>query len=744
MSGKHVPFPTREQVLTFIREAEGTVGRREIARAFQISGAQRADLRALLKELEKDGQLQRGRGRRLSPPGTLPEVTVVVLTHCGPEGDLYARPFIWPGDEPPPTIVVEAQKRRGHHPAGEREAGVGDRVLARLTRTSETRYEARVIRCLAQAPQRLLGVLVEARDGLRLRPTNRKERDEFRVEPGDAGGAGPGDLVEVELLSQRSLGLRRARVVDRLGERDGPRSISLIAIHTHDLPVDFPEEALAEAEAAQAVGLAGRTDLRDLPLVTIDGEDARDFDDAVFAQADPDPTNPGGWQVVVAIADVAHYVRPGSALDRTAFERGNSVYFPDRVVPMLPEALSNGWCSLRPEEERGCLAAFMTFDAEGTLLRHRFTRGLMRSAARLTYTQMQAARDGQADATTEPLLATVITPLYEAHAALSRARHKRGCLELDLPERRVILDDSGTVIAVAPRARLDSHRLIEDFMIAANVAAAETLEAKGRPCLYRVHDQPTPEKLIALADFLATLSLPFHKGTVQRAGQFNGILERVRGTAHEAMVNDVVLRSQAQAEYSPDNIGHFGLSLRRYAHFTSPIRRYADLVVHRSLIRALGLGEDGLPDGAGEGLAEIGRHITATERRAAQAERDAVSRYTASFLMESVGATFAGRVNGVSRAGLFVTLAETGADGLVPISTLPGDYYRHDETAHCLRGERSGLTFALGNPVTVRLREANPVSGGLVFELLEGGSKEKPRGAAKLRRSARLVQRVRR
>jgi ribonuclease R len=722
---KHVPFPTKDQVLEFIRENQGEVNRREIARAFSITGAQRADLRALLKQLEDDGAIQRGRGRKVAPQGALPEVAVLRVTHSDAEGDLFCRPENWPEDEEPPRILFLAD-RRNRRGQGGPEVGVGDRILARLSRQGDRRYEAKCIRRLSAAPARILGILAAGRDGLRLRPTNRKDRDEYQVEFQDANQAGPGDLVEAELLPGRRLGLRRAKVVDILGEEDGPRSISLVAIHAHDIPVDFPQEAIDQAEAAGPVPLGKREDLRAVPLVTIDGSDARDFDDAVYARPDDDPANPEGWVTLVAIADVAHYVRPASPLDTAAKERGNSVYFPDRVVPMLPEALSNGWCSLRPNEERGCMAVWMVFDREGNKIRHQFVRGLMRSVARLTYEQVQMARDGHPDDTTGPLAEPVIAPLYGAFKALLAARHRRGTLDLDLPERQVVLNEDGIVERIVPRQRLDSHRLIEEFMIAANVSAAETLETLQQPCMYRIHDQPTHEKLEALSDFLATLDISFHKGSVKRSGQFNGILEKVKGTTHEHMVNEVVLRSQAQAEYNPDNIGHFGLALRRYAHFTSPIRRYADLLVHRALIRGLGLGKDGLPPEADEDFDEIGQHITATERRAAAAERDAVNRYTVSYMASHVGATFPGRINGVTRAGLFVTLEDSGADGLIPIGSLPNDFYIHDEAAHCLRGQATGWEYPLGGPVEVLLREANPVSGGLLFELLQGGRQGKP------------------
>lgn len=735
-----VPFPTRDQVLAFIHDSDAPVGRREIARAFGITGAQRTELRALLKDLEADGALTRGRGRRVAPPDSLPEVAVVHVSHSDAEGDLFCRPEHWPEGQPAPRILLWPEPR-GRAKAGRGrpggaigagpEIGVGDRLLVRLSRVDDGRYDARPIRRLGSAPTRLFGLLVEGPEGLRCRPASRKDRDDIAIPRDQAAGAAAGELVAVDLLPGRRQGLRLGRVVERLGAEDGPRSLSLLVLHALDIPTVFSDEALAEAAAAGPVSAEGREDLRALPLVTVDGADARDFDDAVFARPDPDPANPGGVEILVAIADVAQYVRPGSALDHAARERGNSVYFPDRVIPMLPEALSNGWCSLRPDEDRGCLAVWMTLDADGVRRRHRFVRGLMRSAARLTYDQLQEAADGRPDATTAPLMDAVVRPLYHAYAILARARQRRGALDLDLPEKQVFLDpETGAVARIEPRVRRDSHRLIEEFMIAANVAAAETLEARHHPCLYRVHDQPAAEKVVALAEFLSTLGISFPKGTVQRADRFNGVLAKVRGTAQEHMVNEIVLRSQAQAEYSPDGIGHFGLALRSYAHFTSPIRRYADLIIHRSLIRALDLGSraEALPDGAGDSLDEIGRHITATERRAAQAERDVLTRYTAAYLQTRVGAIFAGRIAGVTRAGLFVVLDETGADGLVPISTLPGDYYRHDEAAHCLRGQDSGLTFHLGAPVEVMLREANPISGGLLFALVKGGQHEPPEG----------------
>ena len=468
--------------------------------------------------------------------------------------------------------------------------------------------------------------------------------------------------------------------------------------------------------------------------MTIDGEDARDFDDAVWAEPDGSPENPGGWHLLVAIADVAHYVRPESALDKAAYERGNSAYFPDRVVPMLPEALSNGWCSLKPEEERSCLAVHLWIDSEGRALRHRFLRGVMRSAARLTYGQTQAAFDGRPDEAAAALLDGVIRPLFGAFEALARARTARGTLDLDLPERQVVLAPDGQVAAIRPRERFDSHRLIEEFMIAANVAAASTLEDVHQPCMYRIHDAPDPQKLEALRQVLDGLGLRLARGQVIKPGLFRRILEQVRGQPHAAMVHGLVLRSQSQAAYAPENIGHFGLALPRYAHFTSPIRRYADLSVHRALISGLGLGHGALAKGAEATFAEQGRHISMTERRAQAAEREAVDRFTAAFLKARIGEIFSGRINGVTRFGLFVTLDDSGADGLIPISTLPEDYYDHLAAEHSLVGRRWGRRYSLGERVSTRLTEADPITGGMVLELIEGEAEahEAPTEAAEV------------
>jgi ribonuclease R len=622
-----------------------------------------------------------------------PAVTVVVITGTDPDGDAIARPATWDtAHGPAPTIFMVPE------PRGRPALAPGERVLARLKPLGVGRFEGRTMHRLADTPARILGVF---RDG-RIIPTDRRAKSEWIVPPGERGDAADGEIVLAEPLPHHRLGLKPARIIERLGAMGDARSVSLIAIHTHDIPQTFPSAALEEADEARATPLGRRTDLRDIPLVTIDGEDARDFDDAVFAEPDGD-----GFRLIVAIADVAHYVRPGSPLDHAARARGNSVYFPDRVVPMLPEALSNGWCSLRPHEDRGCLFVELRINADGRKTTHKFGRGLMRSAARLTYEGVQ--RD-HAD----------YPPLFAAYRALVSARQARGTLDLDLPERKILLDGMGQVISIQPRPRLDSHRLIEEFMILANVAAAEELERLRQPAMYRIHASPSEEKLASLRDFLHGFGISLPSGDQVHPRDLDRALRRVAGTPDAPLVNEVMLRSQSQAEYSVDNIGHFGLALPRYAHFTSPIRRYADLLVHRALIRGLRLGEGGLAKDEAAHFPDTAQHITATERRAQLAERDATDRYLAAYMADKVGADFAARISGVTRFGLFVTVQESGSSGLVPVRSLPDDYWRHDEREQTLTGRRTRLVFRLAQEVDVRLAEASPITGSLVFHILQG------------------------
>jgi ribonuclease R len=723
-------FPSRDAIVAFIRANPGHIGTREIAREFGLKNADRVVLKRILRDLADDGTVAK-RGRKILEPAALPPTVMADITGRDTDGELLAAPTEWDteNDGPAPKIRIHVPRR----PQPGTAAGIGDRALLRVEKTSDgdgAPYRGRVIKVIDHARTRLLGIFrALPAGGGRLVPVDKKQAGrELNIAKDDTGGAEDGDLVSVDLVRTRGYGLASGKVKERLGSLATEKAVSLIAIHSHDIPQAFSPSALREAEDAKPAELKGREDWRDLPLVTIDPPDAKDHDDAVHAAPDPDPNNKGGYIVHVAIADVAFYVRPGSALDRDALTRGNSVYFPDRVVPMLPERISNDLCSLVPGEPRGALAVRMVIGSDGRKRSHSFHRVLMRSAAKLNYAQAQAAIDGRPDDTTGPLLEPILKPLYTAYALVKLARDERDPLDLDLPERKILLKADGTVDRVVVPERLDAHRLIEEFMILANVAAAEMLEKKALPLIYRVHDEPSQEKVHNLQEFLKTLDLPFAKAGALRPALFNRVLGQVRGEDYEPLVNEVVLRSQAQAEYSAENYGHFGLNLRRYAHFTSPIRRYADLIVHRALIRSLGLGEGALPETETlETLAEVAAQISVTERRAMKAERETADRLIAHFLADRIGASFQGRISGVTRAGLFVKLSETGADGLIPIRTLGSEYFNYDETRHALIGTRSGAMHRLGDVVDVRLVEAAPVAGALRFELLSEG-KSIPRG----------------
>jgi len=724
------PLPTRQQILDYLRDSPSPVAKRDLAKVFGLKGADRIWLKEQLRQLQEEGHLERHRGKRHAPRDRLPPVAVLEVAGQDEDGETLARPTSGPEAETPEAYTIYLAPDRGRHPPA-----IGERVLARLAYIEEQRYRASIIRRLSASIRRLVGRLEAGPDGgFLVIPADRRVKEVYRIGAAARQGAEIGELVLVEpIKSPRRRGPEEARVLERLGRSDEPRAFSLIAITEHGLPDAFPEAATEEADAAGPLALGDRLDLREVPLVTIDGADARDFDDAVYAEPDGDPANPGGFRILVAIADVAHYVRAGGALDREALRRGNSAYFPDRVVPMLPEALSNGWCSLRPGEERGCLVVEFFVDAGGHLQRHRFRRALMRSAARLTYEQVQAAFDGDPDETTGPLLEAVIKPLYAAFAALDRARAERGTLELEIPEKQVVLGAGGAVEGIVPRQRLASHRLIELFMVTANVAAAEALEAKRQSCMYRVHPPPDAAKVEALGEVLRALGLAFAKGQPIRPSLFVKPLQQVSGTAAAQLVGELVLRCQSQAYYAPANEGHFGLALFRYAHFTSPIRRYADLLVHRALIAAYDLGDGGLPPEDTAHFEEWGEEISQCERRAAAAERDTMDRFAAHFLAGAVGCILPGRIVGVTRFGLFVRLDESGADGLVPVGSLPDDHYEHDERLHALVGRRWARVFRLGEPVTVRLKEADPLTGSLILHLEEGqaGPSPWPKGSEK-------------
>ncbi len=721
-------IPSKAEILQWISDNPTQTAKRDIARAFGIKGADRIDLKRLLKELESEGHLEKRR-KTYRDPETLPPVSVCEVTGPDRDGDLHARPMEWQGDGPEPRILIVERR-------SDAALGAGDRALLRLARVQDEdhQYEGRLIRKLNRTAMRMLGIYRAGSDGGRIVPIDKGNDKEWQVAARDAHGARDGELVEAERAPKDRMGLPRARILERLGDPSAPKSVSLIAIRQHGIPDIFPDAAVAEAEAAEPVALGRRTDLRDLPLVTIDPSDARDHDDAVFAAPDDDPGNEGGHVLWVAIADVAHYVRPGSELDREARKRGNSTYFPDRVVPMLPEALSADLCSLTEGEERACLAVRMVLDAQGAKLSHRFYRGLMRSPASLSYEEAQAAEDGHPSEKTAPLLEPVIRPLFAAYRALRAARERRQPLDLDLPERRIELSRDGRVTSIAFTERLDAHRLIEEFMVLANVAAAETLSAKRQPLLYRVHEEPSPEKLDALREVAEASGFTLARGQVLHTVHLNRLLAQSEDTEFDELVNMSTLRAMTQAYYSSENLAHFGLALRHYAHFTSPIRRYADLVVHRALITAHGWDEDGLSPADIEMLDATAEAISDTERRSMVAERDTTDRYLAAYLSERVGAEMTGRISGVQRFGLFVKLDESGADGLVPVRALGGEFFHYDGEAQTLMGADSGRVIGLGQRVTVRIAEAVPVTGGLVLDLLEVEGERLPPPRSRARR----------
>ncbi|MBJ6372086.1 ribonuclease R [Sedimentitalea arenosa] len=727
-----VHIPTKAEILDWIAANPTLSSKRDIAKAFGIKGAARIDLKRVLRELEAEGHLER-RKRSYKDPDRLPPVSVLQVKAPDADGDLFARPLEWHGEGVEPIVLVVP---RASDPA----LGEGDRILARLTvvTAEDHNYEARLIRRIGTNPKRILGIFRKGAEGGRIVPIDKAQGTEWTVPEANRLGAKDGELVEAEQAGPKArMGLPRARITSRLGDPSAPKAVSLIAIHQHGIPDQFPDDVIAEADACKPVGLKGREDLRDMPLVTIDPSDARDHDDACLAQPDDDPKNPGGHVIWVAIADVAAYVRPGSALDREARHRGNSSYFPDRVVPMLPDRLSGDLCSLHEGVPRACVAVRMQLDAEGNKIGHRFVRGLMRSVASLNYREVQEAIDGTSNDRTAPLLDPVLKPLFAAYHALARAREERQPLDLDLPERKIVLAEDGTVQSVNFSERLDAHRLIEEFMILANVAAAETLIAKRSPLLFRVHEEPAPEKLDSLREVAQAAGYNLAKGQVLQTRHLNQLLRAAEGSENDELINMSTLRSMTQAYYSPQNFGHFGLALQHYAHFTSPIRRYADLIVHRGLITAHGWGKDGLSGEDMERLERTAEHISETERRSMMAERDTTDRYLAAYLSERVGNEFTGRISGIARFGAFVKLDETGADGLIPIRSLGREYFHFDRDAGTLMGADTGFTIGIGQRVTVRLAQATPVTGGLELELLDVEGNAMPKAQSPAGRSPR-------
>ena len=727
---KVADLPSRDDILKFIADQPGKVGKREIARAFRVSASERIALKKLLREMTAEGLLEGARKSGMRVQGDLPNVCVIRVTGRDSENNLVARAVregdVLDGEDAAEITIIEPGGR-GRVNRSAQLVSPGDTALARLARLAKNRYEARIIRKLGGSLGTVIGVIRHRPDGPWVVPVNRQERYEFRAREG-AEGLEEDTLVKAEKISAGRTGTRSGvgsvKIIETFGSANAPHAYSIIAIAEQGLPTDFPDDVLTQADKADPndIDANARTDLRDIAFVTIDPADARDHDDAVFAEPDPAPDNAGGHIVWVAIADVAVYVRPDSPMDKEARKRGNSVYMPDRVVPMLPERLSTDLCSLREHEERPCMAVRMRFDAYGKKLGHKFVRGTMRSAAKLSYQEAQRVFDSTPeslpeDAPGKALAENVLHPLWDAYQAMAQARETRAPLIIDKPERRIEMDDKGRITRIYVPARLEAHKLIEEMMIAANVCAAETLEQRQTPLLFRVHDAPPPDRVHALADFIRPLGARIDLGQPVVPALFNRLMVKAREGEHYPTISEAVLRTQSQAIYTPENIGHFGLNLGRYAHFTSPIRRYADLIVHRALIRALKLGNDGLTDSEIEKLPTVAEAVSVTERRAMIAERTAADRYLSAYMSDRIGDRFAGQISGVSRAGLFIKLNETGADGLVPISRLGAERFFVDDDKLSLVGGTTGTVFRIGQPVEVSLVEATPLQGGLLFSL---------------------------
>ena len=704
--------PSSSDIIEFVRGRDGVASKRDIARHFGVKGPTRTALRKLLKKMADDSIIDLDRNKQIRVSGEMPPVAPIEVIAVDDDGCLSCVPIQWKGNADPPRIVITPKEAARTKPT----PGLGDRFVAKLSKNDDGSFEGKIIRAIGKGSESFLAVYKKMRGRGLAQPVDRRSKDAAEIAPDDAGGAKDGDLIWVEIKSKRSYGPKAARVKSIAGHIDDTFAYSTIALANNDIRTEFPEPVLDAAMSAKLPALEQRTDLRDTPLITIDPADARDHDDAIFAEPDTDKDNAGGFRVIIAIADVSYFVRTDSALDNEAIKRGNSTYLPDRVVPMLPERLSNNLCSLRPDEDRPCLAVEAIISKDGLLKRHKFMRAMMRSAAKLSYDDAQNIADG-ADAPAN--IKRHIENLYGAYHARMREREKRAPLDLDLTERKIIIGDDGRIDRIIKRERFDAHRVVEEFMILANVAAAEALERTQTALIYRIHDQPDPERLNSAREYLKTLDYSLVKGGSIRPANFNQILKIAAQREQKEMISEVILRSQKQAVYATDNLGHFGLNLSRYAHFTSPIRRYADLTVHRALVRAFTLGDGAQTQAEAEALDEIAEDISNRERQSISAEREASDKYLSAFLETRIGDEFTGRIRGVTRFGLFIGLDENGADGFVPIRTIGGrEYFRFDERNNSLIGERSGEYYFLGQSVVVRLEEATPINGGLRFAMM--------------------------
>ena len=727
-------LPSRDELIAHIREKDGPSIRRDIARTFGVRGAERAKLRRMLIELENDGLIARSNKQKWSPSDRLPPVTVLVVYDIDEDGYPLVKHVNWDEGKPYPFIELKTGSKNVKAP------GLGDRILCRLQPNGEQTYKAILMRHVSKDAKEIIGIFRETNEGGLLESIDRRNSKDIFISDNHKGDAKDGELIKVGLIPGKHYGMSRAKVIKPICDASSSGAISMIAIHESDIPFEFSEPLLSATEKLEQPKNIARKDYRDVPLITIDGTDARDFDDAVFAEPDKSADNPDGWHLIVAIADVSWFVRPDSILDREAYKRGNSVYFPDRVVPMLPPALSNNLCSLLPNQERACLAVDLWITKTGVLLSHKFQRAIIKSFGRFNYEQVENIYNGAPS----PIPRSHIDNLYMAFKSLSHERKNRGTLELDLPETKIVLERQGNVKSINTIKRLDSHRLIEEFMITANIAAGTELTRLNKPAIFRIHDEPDKEKLEVLRRVLAEFKTNLPKSKIYRASDFNTLLTKLKKHPNSQLINELILRSQSRAEYSPQNIGHFGLNIRKYAHFTSPIRRYADLLVHRSLIRGLGVektckDEEKLAENTIDSFIKIGEHISATDRRAVNAERNANDRYTAAYLSRYLGELFTGVISGVTKAGLFIRLDKIGAEGFVPASRLTGNRYVFDSKKYTLSNKQLGIKHRLGEKVEIRIIEANGIKSSSIFEI-NNDDKSIQRQRKKTKKSYRKIK----
>jgi len=703
------PIPSREAILELLGQHGGPMTIESVSRALHLSAS--ADLDALTKRLAamlRDGQLIQNRRGGYGVARKLDLIPGSVIANS--EGFGFLRPDAGGED----LYLSPAEMRKVLH---------GDRVLASVVGVDRRgRSQGAIVEVLERRSSRLVGRVVEENGLVLVTPDDRRLHQDILIAPGKDRGARAGQIVIAEITDPPTVQRGpMGRVLAVLGERLTPSLVVEMAIASHDLPNEWPAAVLRDAARVEPevteAEKQGRVDLRALPLVTIDGDDARDFDDAVYAEP-----NGNGYRLVVAIADVSHYVQPGTPLDAEAYNRATSVYFPGFVVPMLPETLSNGICSLNPKVERLCMVCDMQVDADGEVVRSKFYPALMRSHARLTYTRVWQAI-GEKDRDAQREYADVLPQLRHLHAlykVLAKARQRRGAIEFESREVEFRLGANGEVVQLGSYERNDAHKLIEECMIAANVESAKYLQKKRIPAPYRVHAPPPASKYDDLLEFLREFKLTLPPLAQVTPGDFSALLKKVRKRPDASLIESVLLRSQSLAVYQPDDPGHFGLGLETYTHFTSPIRRYPDLLVHRAIRYALSGGKPSAYEYSPTQMASLCVHCSHNERRADEAERDVDERYKCAWMEKHVGGEFAGIVSGVASFGLFVELTESKITGLVHITQLPNDYYHFDATRRLLTGERRGLKFRLGDPVRVQVLRASLEDRKIDFRLVSG------------------------